>query len=858
MARTINIRPEQSTPFSGPTADHVTYSLSLPSACILLLAFFVLFLQSTYSNSQTYTLKGRVTDKNSGEPLAFVNVVYGKGNLGTTTNIDGWFTITANAPEITLTFLYIGYEKYSETIVFPFSGTYNAKLKRAVYDLNEVNVFPGENPANGIMRKVIDNKDRHNPENLPAFSYLSYSRLHFTLEIDNPVEFRADTISISTQQYQRLNQKKQKEVFRSFLNKQHLFLMETVSKRQYNGPGKNKETVIASKTSGLQQPYIFLLANQFQSFTLYGEEFELGTRKYVSPVCNACTGKYLFIIEDTLLQETNDTLFIISFRPSHGKNFNGMTGILHINSNGYAVESIQAEPTERDTAMNISIQQKYRRMDGGAWFPVELNTRLSLNNMSGVLLDTIPLSDSTAVKVKQRFVFAGIGKSYLDSVSLTPDLSDVRFNHVEISMDKKAILNDPSYFEPYRPDSLSDKDMNTYHFIDSIGKEINLDNKIRILTYMMTGNIPYHFIDFDLYRFIAYNRFEGLRAGCGLKTNDKMLSWFSVGGWFAYGFSDEEFKYGYSARLKQPSPKEAYIEYQSNYDTHEPGKSAFQPRRNLNNTEIFRLLLLDAMDYETSQTVTLHTRMLRYVTTDVVFSDHNIQPSPAFTTVNNGYDPDDTFLYRQAALSFRFLYREKFSETLFGRMTLGSDFPEVNGFLAYIETANGLTAIKSELKTTARINFHFAGTSNIILRGGYISGEVPLFLSFNGNGSYAPFSLDASGTFQTMLPYEFFSNRFASVFIRHQFGHLLFKTGSFKPGIELIHNMGISSPVTGNHNATVHDFSKGYFESGIIVSNLLKVNFSGLGIGVFYRYGPYAHTLTEKNICLKISFSFTP
>lgn len=819
---------------------------------------FVLLAQvflSTLLQGQTYTLKGRVTDKNTREPLAFVNVKYGKGNIGTSTNIDGRYTITVPDENIELSFSYLGYEPYTQTVTLPHKGLLETVLTPTVYNLNEIAILPGENPANRILKKAIENKDINNPEKLPEFSYLSYNRLHFTLEYSKKKPLKSDTIDITSVQYDRLKKNENKFKINDFLKKQHIFLMETVSKRYYNGPGKNKEIVVASKTSGLQQPYIFLLANQFQSFSVYGEEFELGAKKYVSPLCNNCTSRYLFIIEDTMFKPSGDTLFIISFRPSHGKNFNGIKGVLQINTSHYAIENIQAEPNEKDTAMDIRIQQNYALIEGKAWFPVELNTHLLLNTLSGIEIDTVALSETKGLRTRHSFVFAGSGKSYLDSINLKPGFDAVKFNHVEVSVDKKAILNDPDYFRPYRPDSLSEKDLNTYRFIDSIGKEVNLDNKIRIMTYALTGYIPYHFIDFDLYRFLNYNDFEGIRTGVGIRTNDKVLPWLSLGGYGAYGWKDDEFKYGGSIRLKQPTPEEGWIEYSYSYDTREPGKSEFSPRKNLNNSEMFRLLLLNPLDFEESQRIELHFRSLKNLTTNLFCSGNTLHPHPAFNLYSDTLIPAQNYNYQMAGLTLRFLYREKFMETFFGRFSMGSDYPEIQFHLGYYSPLNEKDYLKSEVKLSARFNLRFAGILKVTLKGATLTGNPPIFMLFNGNGSFASFSVDAENTFQTMKPYEFFNSTYSALFIRHSFGHLIFKAGNFKPGLQICHNMGIATERKNYSAASPGSFDKGYMESGIVINNLIKSSFTGLGIGFFYRYGYYSKKAIQDNFCIKISIN---
>jgi hypothetical protein len=55
---------------------------------------------------------------------------------------------------------------------------------------------------------------------------------------------------------------------------------------------------------------------------------------------------------------------------------------------------------------------------------------------------------------------------------------------------------------------------------------------------------------------------------------------------------------------------------------------------------------------------------------------------------------------------------------------------------------------------------------------------------------------------------------------------------------------------------------KGFFESGIVIRQLLRINYfnlgyMGLGIGGFYRYGPYQHTELRQNLAFKVNLSFS-
>jgi hypothetical protein len=46
---------------------------------------------------------------------------------------------------------------------------------------------------------------------------------------------------------------------------------------------------------------------------------------------------------------------------------------------------------------------------------------------------------------------------------------------------------------------------------------------------------------------------------------------------------------------------------------------------------------------------------------------------------------------------------------------------------------------------------------------------------------------------------------------------------------------------------------RGYYETGFVMDNLLKINFLRLGVGYFYRLGPYMFINEWDNMAIKLS-----
>ena len=77
--------------------------------------FIVVFVTST-AYAQEHTVSGTVSDTDTGEPLPGVNVQVEDTNIGTATNPQGEYEITAPSADATLLFSFVGYQRVEEPI----------------------------------------------------------------------------------------------------------------------------------------------------------------------------------------------------------------------------------------------------------------------------------------------------------------------------------------------------------------------------------------------------------------------------------------------------------------------------------------------------------------------------------------------------------------------------------------------------------------------------------------------------------------------------------------------------------------------------------------------------------------------
>jgi hypothetical protein len=833
--------------------------------------------------SNLYLLKaqifGRVFDAKTGEALAFVNIIYNEQNQGVMSGIDGKFSIDEKLSISFLKFSYVGYDVKTLTKNQIKTGENNiVRLMPKTIDLNEVVVFAKENPAHRIIKMVLKNRETNNPTKMQSFSYTSYNKMIFT--VDNYLARKSDSVMM-VRRAERLKRRNDSLLnigkdsayitkldstikakrdsaggglgYRSLgemVDNQHLFLTESVSKRTFKYPDRNEEVVLANRMSGFKNPMFTLLATQMQSFSFYEDHLMLFDKTYLNPISPGSTKRYLFMIEDTVFNEAGDTTFVISYRPRKGKNITGLKGVLNISSNKYAIESVLAEPFDEQGIINVRIQQKYQFIGNKQWFPVELNS------------DIIMKSANVQTSEGLTLPMLGIGKSYLQDIQLNPDISGKRFSNVEIVFNEDANNKTEEFWKIYRTDTLSKQDKKTYQVIDSVSKEARLEDIMKIAETLSNGYIPYKFLHIPIDKILSYNKYEGIRLGIAARTNNKVLDWAWIGGYFAYGFKDKAIKYGYETGLKFDKRNVTSLQFTFEHDVMESAGFSFYDNRTPTTTESYRKVFIEKMDEYEKYSVAFNFPAFRYF---------KIRAYASKNLATNKYQTQEiadtrlpkfyTNTFAETGLQIRFAYKEKFFTTPNAKISLGTKYPIIwlNVSKNHKYFGGEFDFVKMEAKIQKEFLIRNFGKTNVQLTGGYTIGDAPYTHTYNGQGAYSRFSIDVANSFNTMRMNEFVSDRFSHLFLSHNFGSLLYKSKKFAPELVMVHNMGwgdYSKPLD-NFVIPVQKMNKIYYESGIRINNLYRQTILGYGIGVFYRYGNYSLPKQSDNITIKLTFGIS-
>ncbi len=107
---------------------------------IKFVASFILLLFVAFSQAQTFTISGFITDKNSKETLIGVQVANVKQNVGTNSNGFGFYTLTMKKDSVQLIVRILGYAPKVLNFYLDHNITYNIELEEAGKELGQVEI----------------------------------------------------------------------------------------------------------------------------------------------------------------------------------------------------------------------------------------------------------------------------------------------------------------------------------------------------------------------------------------------------------------------------------------------------------------------------------------------------------------------------------------------------------------------------------------------------------------------------------------------------------------------------------------------------------------------------------------------
>ena len=474
-------------------------------------------------------ITGRITDTKQ-NPLSFVSVYLDKTVAGTISNDNGNYELNIKKTgDYSVVFQFLGYKTIKKSVSiasFPFQ--LNVILEDEKIILDEISISTKDNPANKIIRSVINNKDK-NTDKLANYTASFYSRGLSKIK-DAPDKILGQGLGD----------------FGGGLDSTRsgiIYLSETISEIAYQKrPKKFKEKITASKRSGKDNGVSFNRAED-ANFNFYDNNIQFAT-DLVSPISSNAFVYYRFKLEGTFYDKNGKLINKIKVIPKR-KNDRVFNGYIYIVEDDWALYGVDVSVT--GAQINIPALDT---------LTLKQDLNYSEENDSWVLI-----SQSIAFKV-DFFGFKVDGKfSYVYSnYNFTPDFTKNTFSNEVLTFAKEATKKDSLYWNDIRPVPLTREEGRDYilkdsikvvrkskKYLDSVDVKRNKFNLLSPITgYTYSNSYKKWAVSFNSpLGSLAYNTVKGWNASTGVRyfkrLNDKG-KWINTGVTLNYGISEKKIR----------------------------------------------------------------------------------------------------------------------------------------------------------------------------------------------------------------------------------------------------------------------------------------------------------------------------
>lgn len=562
----------------------------------LYILFLLLVVFASASAQEKITsLSGVVVDADTGEPLPFVQLYFIKptseGSLntqyGTTSDLDGNFSLSNPAGYTTVNFQMVGYKTEMYTLrQGQQRKNIKIKLKPDIYNLQDIVVTPKHrkqeyrrkgNPAVELIKNVIAHKDSLTPRTREQYTASTYHRQSFALDNFAPnfnkgfwkeVDFIRKYID-TTGTYPALTVSIRENLGHEYYQKKPHREKESIDKKRFFG----LESLMSTQTMEKQLQAIF------KDVDINQDNMNILFNRFVSPLSSTlAVAYYQYYIMDTILVD-GVSCIDLAFVPVNSESYS-FTGHLYIvNDSTYKIKkyAINIPPhINLNFVSDYSVAHEYKQLPDGLWVPDRTYTycKFYLTDRKRTLL-------ARQTKIYTDFDFdSPIAKEvYSPFYGLTDSVKPA---------DSTSIREDFQYWDEHRPEPLSFYESSVMDLVDEFKNTPKFNAllmAVDALTSEFVATVPStrwgeSKWDFGpIYNTISWNMLEGVRLRVGGTTTANLHPQFFLSTYAAYGFGDKRPKgdltlmYSFNKkRYHQYEPLRDYLALSLNYDVQEPGQ----------------------------------------------------------------------------------------------------------------------------------------------------------------------------------------------------------------------------------------------------------------------------------------------
>jgi len=774
------------------------------------------------ATAQKTIVTGRVFDKQTNEPLPFVNVYFKDSKIGTTSDERGNYRMETYYSTDTLVASMIGYHTMKMKVKHEAAQVIDFPMEVSGISLETVTVVADrkeKDPAVEIMKKVVRHKKANNREKLIAYDYDLYNKIEFDMnnidesftnrKVMKPFDFVFENIDSTSED-------------KPFLP---IFLTESYSHYYYKkNPKKSREVIEATKVAGVKNESVSqFLGDMYQSTNVYENYIGAFQKSFISPLSDFGMVSYKYYLTDSAVIDNKYKCYQITFLPRR-KGELTFEGNMWIHDTTFAVKQIEATVGE-DANINwvngFKVYHEYDQVEDEVWMLTKEQVLVDFN-------------------ISEKAVgFYGRKTTVYDNFTINEPKDDSffkAFNNVEVAEDANHKTDE--YWEKKRPEKLSETETQVYDMVDTIQNIPAFRTYIDIVTLFINGHYELKYVDLGPYfTFFSFNQIEGPRVRLGGRTNANFSTKVSFHGYAAYGFKDQQVKYEGGTKLFLSKKPRQIVELSHRRDLEQLGTSANAWRTDNILSSVFRRNPNTQLNAFEEYKASYDIEYFPGLSTKAQFNRRDIWSVGSIgfqrTDPNGEIDNVNRIKTAEVSVSARIAYDEKFINGNLNRVSLGTKYPIFN-----INATFGIKGLlgsdyeyqRAALNIQDRIAFNPIGHSDITLEVGKIWGTLPfpLLQLFSGNETYF---YDAYA-FNLMNYYEFVADEWVNVFWVHHFNGLMFnkiplmrklkwrEVASFRGaigGLDNKHRAELDFPTTLNR------LTKPYFEAGVGVENIFRI-----------------------------------
>ncbi|MEM1319177.1 MAG: DUF5686 family protein [Bacteroidota bacterium] len=720
-------------------------------------------------NAQTVTITGQVIDNDTEEGVPFCNVYFEGTTIGTSSDVDGYYTLTTATPGDSLSVSAVGYRTMSKVMANGAEIKINFRLSSSDLTLTEVVVYAGENPADEVVRNIIKNKKRNRIDKLDAYQCEAYTKLELDLDNINEKLRNSKLMKPFAFIFENIDSTSDEKPFLP------AYITETIEDIYYTRKDKRPRKVPkAQRVSGVtNQTVVEFLATMHEYFSVYDNWIPILEKNFASPFSNQGLSYYEYYIIDSAFIE-DQWSYKLKFKPKR-KQENTFYGDFWVADSIFAVQRLNMRMSEGaniNLVQRTVIYQEFGLHDNTYWLPTKQK----------MMIDFVTTKKAPGL----------IGRKTVSYKDYKVNKEEIANSFKQVDPDAIYLMNelerDESFWEEARHDKLSKNEAAIYAMVDSIKNVPAYKTYVDIIYTLVVGFKEFGPIEVGPYfTALSANPVEGTRIQMGVWTSNQFSKRIRFGGYAAYGFRDKRVKYGGDVQLNlSKNPRIVLGAAYKNDVAFNTGNSEEIGEGNLFSGFYRRPIIQKLID--TREAKFFYERYWkRGWSNRLTFLHQRLDPFGNIQEGGGGFnyaylpDPeslsniDTTITTTELIFKTRFAYDEKFIDGEFSRTSLGTQHPIIE-----FQYNAGLKGVMGGEYSYHKITLgyrHFVYTNpmgwlSYKIKAGKVFGTVPFLLAevHNGNETY----FYGNNVFNGMNRFEFASDTYAMLILTHHMDGFIF------------------------------------------------------------------------------------